>query len=69
MTQNTRLLSYLELNGTIDPLESWEQLGIYRLGARIFDLKNQGYNIQTENKTVLNRFNEGCRVALYRLIK
>ena len=69
MTQNTRLLSYLKLNGTIDPLESWEQLGIYRLGARIFDLKNQGHNIQTENKTVLNRFNEGCRVALYRLIK
>ena len=69
MTQCERLLSYLEVNGQIDPLESWEQLGIYRLGARIFDLKNQGYDIVTENKTVLNRFNEGCRVALYRLIK
>ena len=69
MTQCERLLSYLELNGQIDPLEAWEQLGCYRLSARIKDLKNHGHNIITEHKTVLNRFNEGCRVALYRLVK
>lgn len=67
-TQKQRLLEYLKKNGTIDPLQSWQELGIYRLGARIFDLKADGHNITSGTKKVRNRFDEECRVALYELV-
>ena len=68
-TQNERLLEYLETHPItgINPLESWEGLGIYRLSARCFDLKKKGYNIVTEDCDVQNRFGEWVRVALYKL--
>lgn len=66
-TQTERLLSYLQQNGSIDPMTAWVELGVYRLGARIFDLKAAGHNITTGTKKVKNRFDEDCRVALYTL--
>jgi hypothetical protein len=67
MTQNDRLLHYLDTHDGIDPLTAWSELGIYRLGARVFDLKKRGINIKTEDKTVYNRFNEPCVVAWYKI--
>lgn len=68
-TQCERLLEYLQahLITGINPLESWQNLGIYRLGARIFDLKKAGYNIIANSCEVTNRYGEKCRVACYRL--
>lgn len=68
-TQNERLLNYLENNGDIDPLRAWSELGIYRLGARIFDLKTAGADIRKETARVCNRFGEECRVAKYSLVR
>jgi len=68
MTQTERLIDFLKVNGSIDPIQAWEQLGIYRLGARVFDAKKKGLNIITERKPVLNRFGESCEVGLYRLV-
>lgn len=65
MTQCQRLEAYLKQHGQIDPLESWLKLGIYRLGARIHDLKRAGLNIETQRKKVKNQFGECCSVALY----
>ena len=42
MKQTTRLLAYLQTHGRITPMESWSALGIYRLSARIADLRNDG---------------------------
>ncbi len=67
-TQNERLAAYLERNKTINPLVAWVKLGIYRLGARVFDLRKQGYEIKSENVKVQNRFGEDCHVAQYRLV-
>lgn len=66
-TQTERLVEYLEKNGNIDPLTAWQELGIYRLGARIFDAKALGHKIKSGTKKVKNRFGEDCRVALYSL--
>ena len=68
-TQTSRLIKYLEANGTINPLQAWQELGIYRLGARIFDAKKLGYNIQSGRVSVKNQFGESCLVAEYRLAR
>lgn len=68
MSQCDRLLNRLK-RGPITPMEAWSELGIYRLGARVFDLKASGHEIDRELVPVSNRFGEECRVAQYRLIE
>jgi hypothetical protein len=68
-TQNGRLLAFLRTGKTIHPLRAWRELGIYRLGGRIHDLRKAGFNIVDERKPVFNRFGEECRVAHYKLEK
>lgn len=65
-TQAERLLHYLNRN-PINPLESWRTLGIYRLSARINDLRNLGWNITTTTIEVVNQFGEPVKVAEYSL--
>lgn len=64
-SQNERLLSYLKVHKSIDPLRAWEILGIYRLASRINDLRKMGENIKTSPLKVHNRLGEDIRVALY----
>jgi len=65
MTQKERLLNYLKQHGKINPLQSWQALGIYRLSAVILDLRKDGHDIQTVNTPVKNQFGEKCNVATY----
>lgn len=65
MSQCARILSHLELFGSIDPMEAMLDLGVYRLAARVNDLKADGHSIRAEMVTVQNRFGEDCRVARY----
>jgi len=66
-SQCERLLTYLERRERINPLVAWVELGIYRLGARIFDLKAKGYAIESRRLDVVNRFGEVTQVAEYTL--
>jgi len=66
--QDKRVYDYLKKNETIDPLQSWVELGVYRLAASIHRLRKLGWNITTERKGVLNQFGEKCNVARYRLL-
>lgn len=63
--QKKRLLAHLEKFGCVNPLEAWRVLGIYRLSARIFDLREEGHNITRETITVTNKFGEQVSVANY----
>lgn len=63
MNQNQELLARLK-QGPVTPLDALGELGIYRLSARILELRDQGHDIQTE----LVKAN-GKRFAKYRLIK
>lgn len=65
MTQDERLLEYLQANRAINPLEAWQRLGIYRLAACVHRLRRLGASIRTDTVAVKNQFNETCRVALY----
>lgn len=67
MKQTERILQYLKEHGTITPLDAMNDLGVMRLGARIFDLKAQGVKIHTERATGKNRYGEPTTFAQYRL--
>ena len=56
VTQCKLLLAHLMSAGSITPREAYNEYGIMRLGARIWDLKHAGYNIITEQETAYNRF-------------
>ena len=65
--QELRLLEYLENNRSINPIMSWQALGIYRLSDVVFKLRNRGYNIETKRKTVMNKWQEKTSFAEYKL--
>ena len=44
-TQRDEVLAYMRTYGKISSFESYEELGITQLGARIFELKQRGYDI------------------------
>ena len=64
-SQANRLLRHFQAGKSITRLESFRELGITELSARINALEKQGYEIQRETITVKNRFGEDCRVKKY----
>lgn len=69
LTQNQRILDYLDSHGSITQLEALSQLGIMRLASRISDLRKRGYMIESKMDTVHNRYGEKCRVKRYTIKK
>jgi len=65
MKHSEKLLAWFSNRRTITPLEALSDLGIYRLGARIFDLREAGHDIHTELMTVANAHGGTSRVARY----
>ncbi len=65
MSQADRVLSYLECGNSITTLDAFQELGITRLGARIFELRQQGHPVQSNRLTVTNRFGEDCSISEY----
>jgi hypothetical protein len=66
-TQVERLEKYLQEHKKINPLQSWRNLGIYRLSAVILKLRKRGLSITTKRIDVPNQFGEFCNVAEYQL--
>lgn len=64
--QNDKLLAALQRQ-PMTALEIWQQLGIARASARVFDLRQAGYQVTSREITVKNRDGQPCRVALYAL--
>ena len=62
--QNRELLKYLLLNESINVFGAINSLNIYRLSARIYDLRKAGYDITTTMVQLSNR-----RIAVYKLIE
>ena len=59
-SQNKQIKAWLESGKSITPLAALNLFGSFRLGARIFDLKNDyGMNIKTEMATLSQRM-VGC---------
>ena len=65
LTQCDRILRHLKDYGYITPMEAISDYGITRLGARIWDLKDRGYLIQTNMVSAKNRYGEPTHFAKY----
>ena len=63
-SQKENILEYLQIGNKITPLEALYKFGSFRLSAIIFELRQEGFNIITHNKTV-----DGKTFAEYELIK
>jgi len=67
-SQNKRIKAHLESGRYLTPLEALYKFGVFRLSARVFDLKRQGPNIKTD---VIDIMSDGKkkRIARYKLVK
>jgi len=65
VTQEDAILGWLMMGNSLTPLLALEKFGCFRLGARIWDLKHQGYDIHSE----LVRGGNGKHYASYHLIR
>ena len=64
MSQKTKILAHLSAGHSITPIDALQMFGCFRLGARIYDLKNDGHDI---HKTMVQRGNK--MFARYTLLK
>ena len=53
-SQKLAILAFLEEGNTITPLEALAKFGSFRLGARIYDLKQDGYLIGSNTIETIN---------------
>ena len=67
-THYTRLLEYLKKHKTITSLQAIRDLGNTRLSATIFNLRKDGYAINSTDIPVPNRWGTKTMVAQYELI-
>lgn len=65
MTQNARLLNYLETHDGITQLESFNTLGCCRLSERVRELEHLGFVIDHDPEKTPN----GHHVVRYRLTR
>ena len=47
ISKQEKVLTHLQTHGSITPLEALEKYGSFRLGALIFNLRKEGYDIKT----------------------
>ena len=63
--QAQKLLEFLQKKGSITKAEAYRMLGIWNSGARVFDLRQQGYDIETVMVERYNSAGRKYRVAKY----
>jgi hypothetical protein len=67
MTQKDRIINYIRQFGSITSWEAYQDLGIMQLGARIDQLKKDGYEFTTKWEHKKNRFSEDVSFKRYYL--
>ena len=67
ISQKERIIKYIRDYGSISSWEAYSDLGITQLGARIDQLKKEGYNFRTEWETEKNRYGEPVTFKRYYL--
>ena len=66
-SQATAILNHLKTGAEINPLEALSKYGVYRLGAIIFILKNDGYAISSRRHNYTKPSGKKGHYAVYRL--
>ena len=58
MNQREKIVFYIQKFGSISSMEAFQDLGITRLSARIYELRDEGYQFDETFETSKNRFGE-----------
>ena len=66
MTQQQRIMKYIDDFGSISPMEAIQDLGITKLATRISELIDAGVGIMKEDERSKNRYGETVRYKRYR---
>ncbi len=69
ITQKDRILQYIREFGSISSWEAYQDLGVTQLGARIDELKKEGYEFKTEWESSTNRYGDKVDYKRYYLEK
>jgi len=56
MSQSNDILTYLQSGRSLTPLEALDLFGCMRLGARIWDLKAEGYKIESHTLEIGGKY-------------
>lgn len=67
MTQEQRVINYIREFGSITTKDAFNDLGITRLSAKIFNLKKQGYEIKDNFEQGKDRYGETTNYKRYYL--
>lgn len=67
VTQRQFILQHLKRYGCIEPITALSEYGCYRLGAIIFNLRKDGYNIVTKRINAISNIT-GRRVMFAKYI-
>ena len=67
VSQKDRIVNYIRQFGSITSWEAYQDLGVMQLGARIDQLKKEGYEFETKWETKKNRFGEPVSFKRYYL--
>lgn len=69
MTQEKAILRHLNDFGSITSWKAFEEYGITRLSAIIYNLRHNGLFIKSENITLKNRYENVVTFSKYSLVK
>ena len=69
MTQRKRVIDYINLFGSITPLDAFRDLGITKLATVISSMKRDGFIVYQSWETSKNRWGENCHYMRYWLNK
>ena len=66
LSQNERILRHIKDHGSITTLEAFQDYGVTRLSARIWDLRHKmGHEIESETIAGKNRYGETTTFSKY----
>ena len=65
MTQKEKILAHLQKHGSITDLDAYRLYAIRRLGARIYDLRADGFKIRSQDPKGKNRFGQFTHFTTY----
>lgn len=68
ITQTEQVIKHLRLYGKITSWDAFREYGITRLSARIYNLRESGFNIKSEKKTTTTRLGNKTTYAEYTLV-
>ena len=66
MTQQERILKYMDDFGSITPMEAFMDLGITKLSTRISEMIKLGFRIEKSMEFTSNRYGQPVRFMRYK---